>query len=77
MLDLDPGMMIWTWITFIIVLIRLSKLALKPMLTAINNREDQIRNDIDEARKQREESEGILKKHHQFITHQRQTLTTY
>jgi F-type H+-transporting ATPase subunit b len=67
MLDLDPGMMIWTWITFIIVLVLLSKLALKPMLTAINNREDQIRNDIDEARKQREESEGILKKHQELI----------
>ena len=67
MLELDPGMMIWTWITFIIVLIVLSRIALKPMLNAINNREDQIRTDIDDARKQREEAESILQKHQELI----------
>ena len=63
MLDLDPGMMIWTWITFFIVLGLLSKLALKPMLNAINNREDQIRGDIDNAKKQRDEAEELLNQH--------------
>lgn len=67
MLDLDPGMMIWTWITFFIVLILLSKLALKPMLNAINNREDQIRGDIDTAKKQRDEAEELLNQHKELM----------
>lgn len=67
MLELDPGMMIWTWITFFIVLGLLSKLALKPMLNAINNREDQIRGDIDNAKKQRDEAEELLNEHKELM----------
>ena len=67
MLDLDPGMMIWTWITFFIVLILLSKLALKPMLNAINSREDQIRGDIENAKKQRDEAEELLNQHKELM----------
>jgi F-type H+-transporting ATPase subunit b len=67
MLDLDPGMMIWTWITFFIVLGILSKLALKPMLNAISNREDQIRGDIENAKKQRDEAEELLNQHKELI----------
>ena len=68
MLNLDPGMMIWTWITFLIVLGILSKLALKPMLNAINNREDQIRGDIENAKKQRDEAEELLNQHKELMT---------
>ncbi len=67
MLNLDPGMMIWTWVTFLIVLGILFKLALKPMLNAINNREDQIRGDIENAKKQRDEAEELLNKHKELI----------
>jgi F-type H+-transporting ATPase subunit b len=67
MLELDPGMMVWTWITFIIVLIILSKVALKPILSAIENREKKIHDDIEEAKKQRDESEALLEKHKQMI----------
>ena len=57
----------WTWITFFIVLILLSKLALKPILKAINNREDQIRGDIDNAKKQRDEAEELLNQHKELM----------
>jgi len=67
MLDLDPGMMIWTWITFFIVLGILSKVALKPMLNTINSREDQIRGDIENAKKQRDEAEELLNKHTEMM----------
>ncbi len=67
MLNLDPGVIIWTWITFFIVLIMLSKLALKPILESIKNRENSIRDDIDNARKQREDAEALLQKHKQLI----------
>lgn len=60
-------MILWTWITFFIVLIILSKVALKPMLTAIKNREDGIREDLEKARQQREEAEALLQKHQEML----------
>ena len=37
------------------------------MLSAINNREDQIRGDIDSAKKQRDEAEALLNQHKELI----------
>ncbi len=67
MLQLDPGMMIWTWITFFTVLIVLYKVALKPILSAISDREDSIRTDIEDARRQRDEAEALLEKHRKMV----------
>jgi len=66
-LELDPGMMFWTWITFLTFAIVLYKMALKPLLTSITNREDSIRNDLDDATKQRQEAEELLAKHKKMI----------
>ncbi len=63
MLDIDPGMILWTWITFGIVLALLSKLALKPILAAIENRENSIREDIEKAQQQRDEAEALIAQH--------------
>ena len=63
MLDIDPGMILWTWITFGIVLVLLSKLALKPILAAIENRESSIRSDIEKAQQQRDEAEALIAQH--------------
>ncbi|HHJ51940.1 MAG TPA: ATP synthase F0 subunit B [Caldithrix abyssi] len=67
MLNIDPGMMIWTWITFFIVLFILSKIALKPIMEAIESREKSIREDLETAHRQREEAESLLEKHRQLI----------
>ncbi|MCB0283260.1 MAG: F0F1 ATP synthase subunit B [Calditrichaeota bacterium] len=67
MLELNPGMMIWTWITFFILLAILYKTALKPLLSAISDRENNVRNDLDEAKKQREEAEELVSKHKKMI----------
>ncbi|MBN2424669.1 MAG: F0F1 ATP synthase subunit B [Calditrichaceae bacterium] len=67
MLDLNPGMILWTWITFFAVFIVLYLVALKPMLTAITNREQGIKNDLESAQKQREEAEAILEEHRRLM----------
>jgi F-type H+-transporting ATPase subunit b len=67
MLNLDPGMIVWTWITFFIVFGLLVKYALNPMITAINNREESIRNDIESAEKQRTEAEELLEEHKKMM----------
>jgi len=67
MLDIDPGMIIWTWITFFVVLAILYKIALKPILATIDNREKSIRDDIEQAQKQRDDAEALLAKHKELM----------
>ncbi len=67
MLELNPGMMAWTWITFFLLLVILYRTALKPLLSSLTDREEGIRNDIDEAKKQRDEAEELLSKHKRMI----------
>jgi F-type H+-transporting ATPase subunit b len=68
MLELDPGMIVWTWITFFLVLIILYKIALKPILGAIESREKSIRGDLEKAQKQRDEAEALLERHRQMMS---------
>ncbi len=67
MLDIDPGMIIWTWITFFVVLVILYKIALKPILAAIDSREKSIHDDIEKAQKQRDEAQALLAKHQEML----------
>ncbi len=67
MLNLYPGMIIWAWITFLTVLVILSKVALKPVLSTIENREKSIRDDLEQAQNQRDEAEQLLKKHEEMM----------
>ena len=63
MLDLDPGVMIWAWITFFILLILLYKIAWKPILSTIEKREKTIQDSLDRSEKAQEEAEKILEEH--------------
>ena len=63
MLDLDPGMMIWAWITFICLLGILFKTAWKPILQTIETREKTIRESLESAQAEREEAQALLEKH--------------
>ncbi len=67
MLNLDPGMMIWTWITFFLVLFILYKKALRPMLGAIADRERGIKSDLETAAKQRAEAQDLLDQHKKMV----------
>lgn len=67
MLELNPGMTIWTWITFAVFAFLLSKIALKPLISAINKREEDIKNNIEGAKKEHEEAAALLEKHKQMI----------
>jgi F-type H+-transporting ATPase subunit b len=56
----EIGLMFWTLVTFLILLVLLRKYAWGPILKAMNAREDGIKNDLDHARKEREEAQRIL-----------------
>ena len=60
MFQAEPGLMIWTAISFTVLLVLLWKVAYKPITKALQRREDTIRNSIEEAKDTRESAEALL-----------------
>jgi F-type H+-transporting ATPase subunit b len=58
--DLNPGLTLWTAITFLFLLIVLSRFAWGPIVKMLNDRERTIREAIDAAKKERAEAERML-----------------
>ena len=63
LLNLNPGLIIWTFVTFFVVLFVLKKVAWKPLLTMLETREETIKSDLQRAEHAREESERLLAEH--------------
>ena len=59
-IDVNPGLTAWTLITFVILLFVLSRVAWKPILGLIEEREKAIGDAIDAAKKERAEAEKLL-----------------
>lgn len=59
LLDVNPGLIFWTAITFVLLLLILKKLAWKPILNALSERENLIKDSLDKAEKARIEFEKI------------------
>jgi len=51
----DPGLYIWTIVTFLVLLALLAKFAWRPLLDALDKRQEAIRTSLDDARKAKEE----------------------
>ncbi|MCL1911135.1 MAG: F0F1 ATP synthase subunit B [Leptospirales bacterium] len=60
LLKVDPGLLLWTLITFLILLLILWKAAWKPIVNALDSRAEKVRNDIDHAENTRQEAEKVL-----------------
>ena len=56
----DSGLQIWTLVTFVVLLILLSKFAFKPIAQALDRRSEAIRKSIEEAEKQRAEAKKMM-----------------
>jgi F-type H+-transporting ATPase subunit b len=59
LLDVNPGLIFWTVITFVILLLILKKFAWKPILNALSERENLIKDSLDKAEKARVEFERL------------------
>jgi len=59
-MDLRPGLTIWTAITFICLVLVLSKFAWGPIVKMLDERERTIRDAIEQAKKERAEAEKML-----------------
>ena len=60
LLKLDPGLLLWTIITFFVLVIILWKTAWKPIVGALDARAEKIKNDVDSADKTRQSAEKVL-----------------
>jgi F-type H+-transporting ATPase subunit b len=60
MLEINPGLILWTILTFVIVLIILRAAAWKPLLAALTAREESIRASLREADHARQQAQTLL-----------------
>jgi len=60
MLDPNPGLIVWTIVTFILLVIVLRKIAWKPLLEALNRREEHVRSSLERAEHAKQEAERLL-----------------
>jgi len=59
LVQLDPGLFIWTILTFLVLLFVLAKFAWKPLLAALEARENTIRSSLEDAEKAKTELERL------------------
>lgn len=60
LLDVNPGLIFWTLITFIILLFVLKKFAWKPILNALSERENLIKESLEKAEIAKNEAEKLI-----------------
>jgi len=65
MFDINPGLILWTIIIFVLLAIVLARYAWRPMLKALTDREHGIRDALGKAEKAREEAQELLKQNAQ------------
>ena len=63
----DPGLYIWTILTFLVLLALLAKFAWKPLLAALDRRQQMIAQAVEDARKAREEIERVRQESTQVL----------
>jgi F-type H+-transporting ATPase subunit b len=68
LLSPEPGLIFWTAITFILVMLILKKIAWGPIITALQDREKGIQSSIDRAHQAKDESEAILRKNRELLS---------
>jgi F-type H+-transporting ATPase subunit b len=55
----DPGLFIWTILTFLVLVTLLAKFAWRPLLQALESRQESIRKSLDDAQKAKQELERL------------------
>jgi F-type H+-transporting ATPase subunit b len=68
LIQVTPGLMIWTIVCFLITLFVLKRFAFGPIQKVIDERRDRIRQSLDEADHAREEARRLLEEHRKLIS---------
>jgi len=67
LVQLDPGLFIWTIVTFLVLLTLLAKFAWRPLLKALESRQEMIRKSLDDAQQAKQELERLHRESAQII----------
>jgi F-type H+-transporting ATPase subunit b len=67
LVQLDPGLFIWTILTFLVLLTLLAKFAWRPLLQALESRQETIRKSLDDAERARQELEAVQRESEQIV----------
>jgi F-type H+-transporting ATPase subunit b len=67
LIQVTPGLMIWTVVCFLITLWVLKRYAFGPIQRTIDERRERIREALHEADKAREEARGLLEEHRKLV----------
>lgn len=68
LLSVNPGLIIWTIVVFLIFLFLLKKFAWGPLIKALNNREETIKNSLDNAEKTNRETAEMFEKNKKIVS---------
>lgn len=63
----DPGLFIWTIVTFLVLLALLTKFAWRPLLEALERRREQVRKSLHDAHRAREELQRLQRESEETI----------
>jgi F-type H+-transporting ATPase subunit b len=67
LLSVEPGLIIWTILIFVMLVLILKKYAWKPLLKSLNDREQGIKDSIEKAEYLKQEAEKMLEEHRKMI----------
>ncbi|HJR16923.1 MAG TPA: F0F1 ATP synthase subunit B [Gemmatimonadales bacterium] len=70
-LSVEPGLMIWTVVVFLLLLLILKRFAFPALLGAVEARERALQQQLDEAERNRAESAALLEEHKKLLTEAR------
>ena len=68
LLNIEPGLIIWTIVTFVVLLVVLRAVAWKPLLAMLDEREQRIQEALNQADKARQDAEAAAAENREAIT---------
>jgi len=72
----DPGLYIWTIVTFLVLVAALAKFAWRPLLEALERRQESIRKSLDDARLAKQELERLQTESQKILAEARRQAET-
>ena len=63
----DPGLAIWTIVTFVVLVLLLGKFAWKPLLRALEDRQEKIRKSLEDAQQAKQELDRLNRESAEII----------
>jgi len=69
LIEVNPGLIFWTIITFLILVLVLTKVAWKPIIAALNQRESAIKEAMEKAETAKEEAKKVLDENQANLAH--------